>query len=144
MTVRKVMGKLWIVLFILGALALVTVGCSDDTDNGANPFEVHVQATTQDTFSPQEILVDKGTTVVWTNVDTDLHSVTTDPLDPVDEGPNSDAIFQMGIPPGQSFSWIVPKNVASGTMWYYHCRFHGTPGDGHSYGSGMVGLIVVK
>jgi plastocyanin len=145
MTNRKnIFSMVLLGLVFAMAAAIGMVGCNENDGGVPDPWEVDVMATSSDTFSPQEILVDNGTTVKWTNIDTDPHTVVADPLDPVSGGPHSDPYLPDGIAPGESWSWIVPANAASGTKWYYHCRIHGAAGDGDSYGTGMVGLIVVK
>ena len=133
-----------VLLFVCAILLFGLAGCDGDKGPTPNPAEVYVDATSADEFSPKEILVDKGTIVTWTNTDADPHTVLADHLNPIGMGPNSDASLPNGIEPGKKFAWIVPEGVASGTKWYYHCRFHGSAGDGHSYGAGMAGLIVVK
>ena len=42
------------------------------------------------------------------------------------------------------FDWTTVSRVPSGTIWDYHCRIHGSAGNGHNYGNGMVGVIVVR
>ena len=96
-------------------------------------------------FSPQVISVEAGTTVQWTNSDNSIpHTVTADPGNFASGGPNSDIVAPNGIPPGQSYSWTVPAGAVSGTTWFYHCRFHGSPGNGQNLGAGMTGSITVK
>jgi plastocyanin len=140
----KVIGSSLFILLTLAVLMIVlATGCGGG-GIGPNPARVDVMATNLDTFAPRDIVVDKGTQVVWTNTDTDNHTVIVDPLDPVAGGPNSDVTKPAGITPQGTYSWTVPTNVASGTIWYYHCRIHGTAGNGHNYGTGMVGVIVVR
>ena len=143
MTTRKIIGSSIFFLLIPACLAMaLATGCNGG-GVGPNPARIDVMATNQDKFNPRDIVVDKGTKVVWTNADTDNHTVIMDSLDPVAGGPNSDNTKPAGIPPQGTFSWTVP-NVQSGTIWYYHCRFHGTAGNGHDFGTGMVGVIVVR
>jgi plastocyanin len=134
-------------LFILGIFsiffAMGAVSCNGGTDT-PNPAKVAVDATDLDTFDPKVIEVDAGTIVTWTNIDTDDHTVIMDPLDPIGGGPNSDTALSHNIAPGAKFVWMVPETAVAGTRWYYHCRIHGAPGDGSSYGTGMVGVIIVK
>jgi len=141
MTLRKVTHGLSLALIILGCLACLSIiGCNSDST--PDPATVAVMANELDAFSPQEIEVDQGTVVTWTNVDSDDHTVIVDPLDPVAGGPNSDTALGHNIAPDGTYSWTVP-DVPVGTKFYYHCRLHGTPGDGTNYGTGMVGLITV-
>jgi plastocyanin len=62
------------------------------------------------TFDPAAINVAAGTTVTWTNNDTEAHTVTAD-----------DGLFDSGVlEPGQSYStWLG----GSGTVTY-HCEIH--------------------
>lgn len=94
-------------------------------------------------YSPQRATVAAGTTVTWTNNPNGsmVHTVTPDlPTAGMDSGTK----YPSGIPLGASFSWTVPANAKSGTAYYYHCAYHGVPGNGTSLGTGMVGVIIVK
>jgi len=101
-----------------------------------------VSMTSSFDFDPVNIDAPAGVTVTWTNDSAFPHTSTSDPLNPVAGGPNSDSQFPNGLTTGQQYSWVVP-DVPPGTIFYYHCRFHGFPGDGSSYGSGMVGSVTV-
>ena len=57
---------------------------------------------------------------------------------------DSDDDFPGGLAPGDKWSWTVPSTAARGTVYFYHCDFHGAAGNGTSYGTGMVGSITVK
>jgi plastocyanin len=104
-----------------------------------------VDMTQQNQFLPQQISVEAGTTVQWTSSDTFMpHTVTADPTNAVSGGPNSDIPFPFGIFSGQTYSWEVPAAAVPGTTWFYHCRFHGSPGNGQSLGFGMTGSVTVK
>lgn len=72
-------------------------------------------------FSPDVLEIPAGTTVTWTNVGTDIHTVTSD-LARFDSG---------DLRPGESFSHTFNQ---AGTF-EYHCRFH--------QAIGMVGKVVV-
>ena len=76
-------------------------------------------------FSPQNITVRPGTTIVWINNGTMQHTVTSD-----------NGLFDSGaLNPGQSFSYTFGGMGTFG----YHCRFHGNAG-----GVGMAGYIQVS
>ena len=62
-------------------------------------------------FNPQDVSIPVGSTVQWSNDETDgtVHSVTSD-----------DGLFSQDLNPGDRFSWTFSK---SGTF-NVHCRFH--------------------
>lgn len=91
-------------------------------------------------FMPAIVKVAPGTQLTWTNIDPMPHTVTPDVSG---FGPNSVTAFPSGLVNGDVFQWTVPANAAIGTKYYYHCLFHGAPGDGSSLGLGMVGMIEV-
>jgi plastocyanin len=93
-------------------------------------------------FQPNIISVAVGDTVTWTNNGTFHHTASSDPLNPVAGGPESDNQYASGIPPGSKYVWTVP-NVPPGTVFFFHCRFHGVAGNGTSIGTGMAGSITV-
>jgi plastocyanin len=83
----------------------------------------HVAAAEGDAFSPQRLTVAAGDTVVWTNRDSRLHTVTAD-----------GGLFDSGsLAPSGRFSHTFRR---IGTLVYY-CRLHGSPGEG------MWGVVVV-
>lgn len=100
-----------------------------------------VQMSAGDQFTPKTVMVPAGSKIRWTNADTDVHTVEPDVAD-VDM--DSDTMFPNGLPPGASFEWEVPSSAASGQKYYYHCRLHGTAGDGTDFGTGMAGVIIVQ
>ena len=91
-------------------------------------------------YQPGEVEVAPGATITWTNAGNLPHTVTPD----APAGPSSENEFPNGVQPGGSFTWVVPADAAAGTIWYYHCRFHGTQGSGQSLGSGMSGSVTVR
>ena len=93
-------------------------------------------------FDPVDIQVPQGQVVVWTNPTDEPHTVTPDSTI-VAGGPNSDALLPNGIPKGGTFTWVVPTDAPIQHKYYYHCRFHGKPGDGGHYGTGMVGSATI-
>ena len=92
-------------------------------------------------FVPQSITVAAGSSIQWTNSDGAPHTVTSDTGVALLA---SNLVFPTGMAKNDVFTWAVPAGAASGTTYYYHCNFHGGPGDGTKYGAGMVGRIVVK
>ena len=92
-----------------------------------------------DGFVPKIAQAYPGQTIIWTNLDTDNHTATADGA----VGPNSDASLPNGVASQQTYSYTIPTNVPSGTVIYYHCRFHGAAGDGSQIGAGMAGEIQV-
>jgi plastocyanin len=95
------------------------------------------------TFVPPDITVTVGSDVTWTNDSSFPHTASSDPLNPVAGGPESDTEFPTGLAGGQTYTWTVP-DVPVGTVWYYHCRIHGFAGDGTAKGTGMTGSITVE
>lgn len=75
-------------------------------------------------FSPQEVHIDPGDTVVWTNQGTRVHDVTSD-----------DGSFKSGdLGRGESYSHTFPDEG----FYYYHCSFHGSRKK-----VGMWGVVIV-
>lgn len=142
MQAMQTLSRTLIMFVAIVALAMVAglLGC----DSGSSLTTVPVSMTNQDQFVPRDILVNPGDTVVWTNDDTDPHAPVSDPAPNTAGGPNSDTVFPNGVPPADTYSWTVPLDATAGTVWFYHCRFHGVAGDGHHLGTGMVGSITVQ
>ena len=117
-------------------------GSSGNNDGGTGAATTHgVSMTGSHSFNPMTVTVAAGDTVQWTNTDTAHHTVASDTGV---SGMNSDPQYGTGLPGGAKFNWKVPSTAASGTTYFYHCEFHGTAGNGTSFGTGMVGSIVVK
>jgi len=125
-----------------GTTSRTPVGGAGPTKPGALRAPVLSVAMTSDKkFDPREVTVAPGDTVMWTNTDTSKpHTVTPDKPG---AGPDSDVQYPNGIEPGKVYHWTVPKDAKPGTVWYYHCRFHGQAGNGSSFGSGMSGAVKV-
>jgi len=108
---------------------------------GVNPVATQVAMTANHSYSPITITVPAGTVIEFINPDTRNHTVTSDTgqsgLDSAGQYPN-------GMPNGSTFLWTVPAAAKSGTVYYYHCVYHGAAGNGKSLGAGMAGSIVVK
>lgn len=82
-------------------------------------------------YEPADVHVGRGGRVTWALME-GTHTVTADTPKGFDSGTMAGA--------GSSYSVDVPNDDVT---IYYHCRIHGTPGDGTRFGSGMVGRIVV-
>ena len=95
-------------------------------------------------FSPADITAHAGDSVMWTNQDNTNHTVTADATNTASGGPNSDTTLSNGLTNGQTYMFTVPAGTAVGTKWYYHCRFHGSAGNGSADGAGMSGSITVN
>jgi plastocyanin len=99
-----------------------TTGVQNSTSDPAKPAKAPAQSTApalvrtmavnihDRTFDPAQLSVAPGTTVIWTNGDTEAHTVTAD-----------NGLFDSGVlEPGQSYStWLG----GSGTV-AYHCKIH--------------------
>lgn len=112
-------------LFTLGlGLCFMTFnsGCSKDTssladatDNGsvrtaANPVVYSGRVSiTSSGYSPIELLITDGGTVLWTNNDNAVHTVTAD-----------NGSFDSGdLQPGSTFVYTFSRGV-----YTYHCKYH--------------------
>ena len=80
----------------------------------------NVAMTNHDTFSPSIIQVKVGTTVTWTNADTDTHTVTFMPM--MSGGSNN-------VGNGATFS----QTFSSAGTYYYRCLYH----------QSMIGEVIV-
>ena len=140
--IMKIYKKMnhFLMLFLIVFLCIVGTGGSIVL---AAASVTIVNMTSQDQFSLQQTNVIAGATVQWVNLDSDAHTATTDTTNLVSGGPDSDVLFPKGLKHGQTYEWVVPVTSAPGTTWYYHCRFHGSSGNGRSLGSGMAGSITV-
>jgi|GEM_PF-3472130 len=120
--------KVAIALVLGAALCLFPLGTNVFADSSSSAATTAVQnqnINIQDNFfSPTTLSVPVGTTVVWTNNGTMMHTVTAD-----------NGSFDSGdIMPGGTFSETFNT---IGTIAYF-CRHHGGPG-----GVGMSGVITV-
>jgi plastocyanin len=98
-----------------------------------------ITMTRQDAFRPKNARVKPGDTVTWQNRDPQVHTVNSDTA-----LFDSQFDFPGGLERGERWSWTVPEDAVPGTVYFYHCDFHGSAGDGSSFGTGMVGSITVK
>ena len=130
-----------------GATASGEAGGTDPGTGGGTDVEQSaivpvVMLSKPPSFDPVETTVLPGDTLEWSNQGDGPYTVTSDPGTPAG-GPNSDTAHPKGVAAGGTYQWKVPAGAASGTKWYYHCRFHGKPGDGKAPGTGMTGVIIV-
>lgn len=77
-------------------------------------------------FQPQELRIDPGDTVVWTNQGTRTHSVTSDT-----------GAFNSTLLSGETFSRTFNKKG----YYFYHCRFHGAKNQTGQWGVVIVGNL---
>lgn len=93
------------IMAVLGYAAHAVAQSTAPDPNSTTTVNIH-----DGTFDPAQLNVGPGTTVTWTNGDTEAHTVTAD-----------DGLFDSGvIEPGQSYStWLG----GSGTV-AYHCELH--------------------
>jgi len=115
------------------------------TESQDNAAASSVQVGVMDSaFEPRKVAAPPGATVTWLNKGKKPHTVSADSDNSVAAGPDSAVRFPNGLQPGDSFSWTVPADAVKGTIWYYHCAFHGAEGDGSALGTGMSGAITVQ
>ncbi|MCL6442334.1 MAG: multicopper oxidase domain-containing protein [Alicyclobacillus sp.] len=101
------------------ALAAASTSASNSSSPGARTVQIQI---TNYHFSPAKVTVPVGTTVVWTNTDLVIHSVTSGHGKPT-------GLFDHDVAPYAQFSYTFTK---SGTYPYY-CKYHT-----------MTGTIVVS
>ena len=93
------------------------------TSSGSDQAATSQVAITDNAFGPQQLQIQTGDTVAWTNNGATVHDVVAD-----------DGGFISGdLTPGSEFS----ETFEQPGVFYYHCSFHGAPR------SGMWGVIVV-
>lgn len=125
---------------LLAVLLLsVILGCGGSNGNTAADLQVNMVS---NAFQPQIVSAKPGQNVVFTNLDSSVHTVTGD----VAGGPDSDSTYPVGIPHLLSYTFNVPSSAAHGTVIYYHSRINneGMAGNGTQLGTGMVGEIQVQ
>jgi len=134
-------------MLLIPILVIACCGCagtgsgSGNSNSGGGTPAATVQMTGSHSFNPVNVTVPAGSTVQWQNIDTTHHTVASDTN--VAKF-NSDPAFPTGLPGGSTFNWTVPAGTASGTIFYYHCEFHGAAGDGTHIGTGMAGSVTVQ
>ena len=89
-------------------------------------------------FSPMDLTVTTGQTVIWTNNQAFVsHTVTRDVT--TSPGPTSGVLAT-----GNTYSFTIDPSIPLGTNIFYHCQFHGTAGNGTTFGTGMTGVLRVR
>lgn len=114
-------------------------GNTGDTANGGSGETTVIEMVSGNRFEPREVTVAPGSTVRWISSHTMRHTATSDT-----GAFASDGDFPSGLAAGEQWEWTVPDTVEPGTVLYYHCRFHASPGGGSSFGIGMVGSLTVE
>lgn len=95
----------------------ISAGCTAQVLIPRNENTVNIQ---NFAFDPQSITVNVGTTIIWKNLDSVDHTVTTIALDPIGQGS-----FDSGnISPGGTFQFKF-ENVG---VYNYECTIHGFTG----------------
>jgi plastocyanin len=123
-------SSFYIIFSVLIGLSLLVAACQpDDTvlpDEPGLPGtgEEYTISMSAMAFSPEELTVPVGSTVLWTNTNTLAHTVTAD-----------DDSFASGLlEPGETFS----QTFNEPGEYQYYCELHGDPGR-----LGMAGVIIV-
>jgi plastocyanin len=122
-------SRLFTVFFILALSALAA--CEPAETAGPTPLPA-VPGTGQDfsieiinsMFQPDELTIPAGATVVWTQHDDMVHTVTAD-----------DGSFNSGF---LGLGDVFTHTFEQAGDYVYHCEIHGEPG-----GQGMAGVIIV-
>lgn len=102
---------------VLGIMSVALYSCSKSNDytppaigDSSSVHKVNIQATQ---FNPANVTMVLGSTITWTNVDTDVHSIVSDDGTSYNSG-NIAAGASVSLTPG-----------ANGT-YNYHCGIHPT------------------
>ncbi len=121
-------------IFFIVLVSIAALSCKKSTSSGgSNPPSGNNVSIGDDFFNPQTKVVTAGTSVTWTYNGSGTHSVTSDP--PSTELNSSDL---------KSTNKIYTHTFITADTFYYHCKYHGTAGNGSSFGTGMVGRIIVQ
>lgn len=152
------MRPIRILPFVLAAAAAFIIGCGGSSGGGSSTNATNGATTATNggtgsvtvtvdmpngtmSFSPANAAVHAGDTVKWTNSDALPHTIKPDTAV---ANMDSDPTFPGGLANGQQFTWVVPAGTPAGTQFFYHCKFHGTAGNGSALGNGMAGVITVQ
>ncbi len=116
---------------ICGAVALALGGCgalpgtgSGPGDGGVGPIAYRLSMGNY-RYTPSDVAISQGATVLWINGDTVPHTVTSGPPDA------PDGTFDTVVPPGGSFSYTFARPGS----YPFYCRYH--------YAMGMIGSVTV-
>ena len=117
-----VLLRVTVALLLIGTLSACSNSSPSSPSNTSSvSIPVGAQSLGANSYVPNPITVNSGTTVTWMNNDTIAHTSTSDTAGVFDSG---------SIPAGGQFSFTTQ---AKGTFTY-HCTFH----------KGMVGTLVVQ
>jgi plastocyanin len=126
---------------LVGFALLGCGGGSSGGGGGSTTVNETVNMTGTHSYAPTNVMVHAGDVIRWSNTDSARHTVTSDTGTPgLDSSPSAPA----GVAGGRHFDWTVPAGTAAGTVFYYHCEFHGAAGSGSALGAGMAGSITVQ
>ncbi len=119
--------------FLIGLLALVTVGCGGSTTapqspssgtpshpGGGTTTPVASVSIMEYSFGPSDITVAKGTMITWTNDGTLAHTVTANGFSSGQLAPPAGGGYGYGMTTGQTYSMTF---TAPGS-YTYHCSNH--------------------
>jgi plastocyanin len=127
------------VVVLLAVLAAAGCGSSSSSSTGgptglsdtaaAGPGTPKATVIIKDnTFTPANLVVARGTLVTWINKDSVPHTVTLANGPGVDAQPVNQGVNSGQIAPGKSFNWLVVKQ---GTF-FYMCTLHPTVATMHA------------
>lgn len=125
----------------LAVLTAVVAGCGSSENGtagyGDNGEAAMVEMTSARAFSPREVTIRAGETVIWKNSSKDVHTVTADPMramkkENVSMPPGAKPFHSGDIQPGKTWRMTFP---VAGT-YKYVCTHHEL--------QGMMGTVTVK
>ncbi len=119
---------IFILLIGISAISGFSFSKTASADTNLASTTIYAISIVDNSFSPPNVMIPVGSTILWTNNGSVAHTVTSD---------NSDVstMFSSGsINPGATFGWTFNK----AGVYPYYCSFHGGPG-----GVGMSGSVVV-
>ncbi len=119
----------------LAVLAVLGLSCSKkSTSSGGGGGPTPNITVGDDFFSPKTDSVGVGTMVTWTYNGGSVHTVTSD----------TGAVKELNSGDLKSGNRTYSHTFNTPGDFYYHCIYHGTPGTGGQFGSGMTGLVKVR